>query len=155
MNPRIIHQERVASWSWQHIFFFRSWKMALKQFAFKEASLLILGMFSGVTPVHGKTAFKDIKPSPRTYQTWSMINNSWQHHSPKSFGRFFSYPVEDDRLSKDQKELFTKSSQPGWLSHCVQDSCTIKTSPPWLRGDKLRHMFSKVLEGLHLISLAC
>lgn len=52
-----------------HFFFFRSWKMALKQSAFKEASLLILGMFSGVTPVHGKTAFKDIKPSPHTYQT--------------------------------------------------------------------------------------
>lgn len=43
--------------------------MALKQSAFKEASLLILGMFSGVTPVHAKTAFKDVKPSPRTYQT--------------------------------------------------------------------------------------
>ena len=50
-------------------FFFRSWKMALKRFAFKEASLLILDLFSGATLVHGKTAFKDIKPSPCTYQT--------------------------------------------------------------------------------------
>ena len=50
-------------------FFFRSWKMALKRFAFKEASLLNLGLFSALTPVHGKTGFQDIKPSPHTYQT--------------------------------------------------------------------------------------
>ena len=43
--------------------------MALKRFAFKEASLLNLGLFSALTPVHGKTGFQDIKPSPHTYQT--------------------------------------------------------------------------------------
>ena len=50
-------------------FFFRAWKKALKRFAFKEASLLILDLFSGATLVHRKTAFKDIIPSPCTYQT--------------------------------------------------------------------------------------
>ena len=114
-------------------FFFRAWKKALKRFAFKEASLLILDLFSGATLVHRKTAFKDIIPSPCTYQTWSMISDSWQHYSAKSCGRFVLHPVEDDWLLKDQKELLPKSSQPGWLSHSVQDSCTVKTSPPWLR----------------------
>ena len=118
------------------LFFFRSWKMALKRFAFKEASLLNLGLFRAMTPVHGKTGFQDIKSSPHTYQTWSMVSDSWQHYSPKSFGRFFFYPVEDDLLSKEEKELITKPSQPGCLSHCVQDNRTIKTSPPWLRQRK-------------------
>ena len=43
--------------------------MALKRFAFKEASLLNLGLFRAMTPVHGKTGFQDIKSSPHTYQT--------------------------------------------------------------------------------------
>ena len=50
--------------------------MALKRFAFKEASLLNLGLFRAMTPVHGKTGFQDIKSSPHTYQTWSMVSDS-------------------------------------------------------------------------------
>lgn len=82
-GPRIIHQERVASRSWQHIFW-GSWKTAPKPFAFKEVSLLIPGLFAGLNQVHGSMGSKDIKPSASTQQTWSMTGDSLQQYSPKA-----------------------------------------------------------------------
>lgn len=50
--------------------------MALKPFTFKEVSLLIRVLFFGVTSVHKRIGFKDIKPSPSTYETGWMISDS-------------------------------------------------------------------------------
>lgn len=77
----------------------RKWLLgadSTEPFAFKEVSFLILGFFISVTPVQWRIRFKDIKPSPGTYQTWWIISNSLQHYSPKSCGGSFFYPTEDD-----------------------------------------------------------
>lgn len=50
--------------------------MALKPFTFKEVSLIILGLFVGVTSKHERIGFEDTKPSPSADQTGSAISDA-------------------------------------------------------------------------------